>query len=76
MIQELMIIQKKVDNLKDKIETEISFNDAPNEQKKEIIARDLKNTSKLKKLLQSKSNKIIENSDSGREFVLERLTLH
>jgi hypothetical protein len=45
----------ETDTLKNKIETEKPFNDAPNDEKNERIARALRQTSKL---VQSKPNKI------------------
>jgi hypothetical protein len=50
--------ENEVENLKNKIETEKPFNDAPNDGKNEIIARALRQTSKLKRSVQFKFNKI------------------
>jgi hypothetical protein len=62
----------EIDNLKNKIETEKPFNDAPNDGKNERVASDLRQTSKLKSRFNPKPTRFIENSDSGRETVLEK----
>jgi hypothetical protein len=64
-------LENEVDNLKNKIETEILCNDAPNDGKNERTARALKQTSKLKSWFNPNPTRFIENADSGREFVLE-----
>jgi hypothetical protein len=56
--------------LKDKSETEIPFNDAPNDNKR--VARNLRQTSKLKSWFNLNPTRFIENSDSGREHVVEK----
>jgi hypothetical protein len=61
----------EVDNLKDKSETEITFNDAPNYGKNEKIARDLRQTSKLNSWFNPNQTRLVKNSDSGRELILE-----
>jgi hypothetical protein len=48
----------ETDTLKNKIEIEKPFNDAPNDGKNERVARTLRQTSKFKELAQSKPNKI------------------
>jgi hypothetical protein len=58
--------------LKNKIETEKPFNEAPNDEKNERVARALIQTSKLKSWFNPKPTRFIENSDSGRELVLEK----
>jgi hypothetical protein len=65
----------EVDNLKDKIETEINFKDAPNDGKNERTARALKKTSKLKSLFNPNSTRFIEDADSGRKLVLEKVDI-
>jgi hypothetical protein len=58
--------------LKNKSETEMPFNDAPNDGKNERIARALRQTSKSKGWFNPNPTRFIENSDSGREFLLEK----
>jgi hypothetical protein len=43
--------ESEIDTLKNKVETEKPFNDAPNDRKNEIVARALRQTSKLKSWL-------------------------
>jgi hypothetical protein len=62
----------EIENLKNKSETEKSFNDAPNAWKNKRIARDLTQTSKSKNWFNPNPTRFIENSDSGREFELEK----
>jgi hypothetical protein len=73
MIQVLVMIQTvKQTLLKNKIETEKPFNDAPNDGKNERVARALRQTSKSKSWFNPNPTRFIENSDSGRELVLEK----
>jgi hypothetical protein len=58
--------------LKNKIEIEKPFNDAPNDGKNERLARPLRQTSKSKSWFNPNSTRFIENYDSGRELVLEK----
>jgi hypothetical protein len=58
--------ESEVDNLKDKIETEISFYDAPNVGKNKRIARALNQTSKLKSWFNPNPTIFIKNADPGR----------
>jgi hypothetical protein len=62
----------EIDDLKDKIETENPFNDAPNDGKNERVASSLRQTSKSKSWFNPNSTRFIESSDSGRELVLEK----
>jgi hypothetical protein len=62
----------ETDTLKNKIETEKPFNDASNDGKNEKIARALRQTSKSKGWFNPNPTRLIENSDSGRELVLEK----
>jgi hypothetical protein len=61
--------------LKDKIETEIPINDAPNDGKNEIILRSLRQTSKLKSWFNPNPTRFIKNADSGRELVLGKVDI-
>jgi hypothetical protein len=63
----------EIDNLKNIIETENPFNDAPNDGKNENVARALRQTSKLKSWFNPNPTRFIENSDSGRELVFEKV---
>jgi hypothetical protein len=58
--------------LKNKIETEKPFNDAPSDGENERIARALRQTSKLKSWFNPNLARFIENSYSRRELVLEK----
>jgi hypothetical protein len=62
----------EIDTLKNKIETEKPFNDAPNDEKNERAARALRQTSNIKSWFNPNPTKFIENSDSGRALVLEK----
>jgi hypothetical protein len=62
----------EIDNLKNKIETEKPFNDAPNDGKNEKAARALRQTSKLKSWFHPNPTRFIENFDSEREFIYEK----
>jgi hypothetical protein len=62
----------ETNTLKNKIETEKPFNDAPNDGENERVARALRQTSKLKSWFNPNPTRFIENSDSGRELVLEK----
>jgi hypothetical protein len=62
----------EIDNLNNKSETEIPFNDAPNDGKNERITRPLRQTSKLKSWFIPNTTRFIENADSGGVFVLGR----
>jgi hypothetical protein len=62
----------EINNLKNKIETEKSFNDSPNDGENERVPRSLRQTSKLKSWFNPNPTRFIENSDSGRELVLEK----
>jgi hypothetical protein len=60
------------DDSDSEIEFEKPFNDAPNDGKNERVARDLRQTSKSKSWFNPNPTRFIENSDSGRELVLEK----
>jgi hypothetical protein len=60
--------------LKNKIETEKPFDDAPNDMKNERVAWALRQTSKFKSWFNPSPTRFIENSDSGRNLYLKRLT--
>jgi hypothetical protein len=62
----------EIDTLKNKIETEKPFNDAPNDGKNERVARDLRQNSKLKGWFNPNPIRFIENYDSGRKLVPEK----
>jgi hypothetical protein len=62
----------EIETLKNKIEIEKPFNDAPNDGKNERVARSLRQTFKLKSWFNPNPTRLIENSDSGRELVLEK----
>jgi hypothetical protein len=62
----------EIDTLKNKIEAEKPFNDAPNDGKNERVARALRQTSKLKSWFNPNPTRFIENSDSGRKLVIEK----
>jgi hypothetical protein len=62
----------EIENLKNKIETEKPFDDAPNDGKNERVIRSLRQTSELKSCLNPNPTRFIENSDSGRELILEK----
>jgi hypothetical protein len=62
----------EIGNLKNKIETEKPFNDAPNDGGNERVAKALRQTSKLKSWFNPNPIRFIENSDSERELVLEK----
>jgi hypothetical protein len=58
--------------LKDNNETKSPLNDTLNDQKSERIARALDKTSKLNSSFNPNLTRIIDNADSGREFVLDQ----
>jgi hypothetical protein len=62
----------EIDTLKNKIETEKPFNDTPNDGKNEKVVRALRQTSNSKSWFNPNPTRFIENSDSGRELVLDK----
>jgi hypothetical protein len=63
----------KIETLKNKIETEKPFfNDALNDGENERVARDLRQTYKLKSCFNPNPTRFIKNSHSGRELVLKK----
>jgi hypothetical protein len=62
----------EIDTLKNKIKIEKPFNVAPNDGKNERVVRAFRQTSKLKSRFKPNPTRFIENSDSGRELVLEK----